>query len=125
MAPTKVYAQVPDWLSALEVENCSALANITGGGISGNLPRVLPKNVKAVIEKAALPTQVWMADFIRNAGVSFEEAEPVFNLGAGMIAVVSASKFDRAFHLADEMGLEPVLVGDLEAHSGAPIVEYR
>lgn len=125
MMPTKIYSKVPEWLDALGVENCSALANITGGGISGNLPRVLPTDVKGVVEKAALPTQKWMTDFIEKSGVTFEDVEPVFNLGAGMVATVKASEVDRAVKLADEMSLAPTVIGELSLHSGDPLVEYR
>ncbi len=125
MAPTKIYNKVPDWLSALGEQNCSAIANITGGGISGNLPRVLPHGVKAVLEKDTLPKHGWMLEFIDKAGISFEDVEPVFNMGSGMIACVKADLIDRALELAASLGLEPKAIGWLEEYSGDPVVEYQ
>ena len=124
MEPTKIYGEVPGWLEDIGVENCHALSNITGGGISGNLPRVLPSDVKGVIHRDKLPTQTWMRDLLEKAGVSFEDAEPVFNLGAGMVASVEQSKVADIVDAAARRSLEPVVIGHIEAHEGEPIVEY-
>jgi len=66
----------------------SALAHITGGGITGNLPRVLPRNTQARIELGSwpmLPVFSWLA---RLGSVSAEEMLRTFNLGVGMILIV-------------------------------------
>ena len=47
MEPTRIYHEVPELLEKLGHGSVHALANITGGGISGNLPRVMPENVSA------------------------------------------------------------------------------
>ena len=64
-----------------------ALAHVTGGGIIGNLTRILPEGVEAVIDWNAWqrpPVFAWLAD----RGVAEEELRRVFNLGVGMCAVV-------------------------------------
>jgi phosphoribosylformylglycinamidine cyclo-ligase len=62
------------------------LAHITGGGIAGNLARILPPRLQAVIE---LPPPGPLFELIRLRGISIEEMRRVFNLGIGMVAVVS------------------------------------
>jgi phosphoribosylformylglycinamidine cyclo-ligase len=68
-----------------------ALAHVTGGGILGNLPRVLPEGVGIEIEWESWerpPVYAWLTA----RGVSEEEQRRVFNLGIGMCAVVSAKE---------------------------------
>jgi len=99
MAPTRIYREIPALVDKLGIKSFHALANITGGGISGNLPRVIPNGMVCEIETRALPTPKWMRDFIVESGADFEEVEHVFNFGAGMIAVIgarAASSFEQA-----------------------------
>jgi phosphoribosylformylglycinamidine cyclo-ligase len=85
LAPHKLYL---DEVRALRVQaDVKALAHVTGGGIFGNLARVLPKGVHARIDWDAWerpPVFTWLAE----QGVEEEEARRVFNLGIGMCAVV-------------------------------------
>ena len=114
MTPTRIYSEVPEILDILGKGCIHALANITGGGISGNLPRVLPPELIGHVSINALPTQKWMKDFILERAQSLQAVEEVFNLGAGMIAVVgrdSKEVFER--HCA-KAALEVVLVGDVK-----------
>jgi len=66
----------------------SALAHITGGGITGNLPRVLPRNVQARVELGSWPVLPVFRYLARLGEVSQEEMLHTFNLGVGMILVV-------------------------------------
>ena len=113
MAPTKLYSEIPD-LFLKHPETFHALANITGGGISGNLPRVMPKNTLAEISFDKLPTPAWMRDFILSHVLSLKDVEEVFNLGAGMIAVVDANAGAKFLHDASEMGLKPHVIGSVK-----------
>ena len=85
LPPTRLYlAEVRALRDRADVR---ALAHVTGGGIMGNLPRVLPEGVRAEIDWEAWvrpPVFAWLAD----QGVEEEEARRVFNLGIGMCAVV-------------------------------------
>jgi phosphoribosylformylglycinamidine cyclo-ligase len=89
LAPHKLYLdEVRELRRRADVK---ALAHITGGGILGNLPRVLPANVGVEIEWQAwerLPVYAWLTE----QGVSEEEQRRVFNLGVGMCAVVAAEE---------------------------------
>ena len=71
MEPTKIYHEVPELLEKLGHGAVHALANITGGGISGNLPRVLPENVVCEIDAKLIPTPSWMQELCDMHDVSF------------------------------------------------------
>ena len=88
LAPTRLYLEDVRGLRA----RCDvrALAHVTGGGIPGNLPRVLPKGLGARVDPTAWerpPVYAWLDE----RGVPEEEQRRVFNLGVGMCAVVPAS----------------------------------
>ena len=123
--PTKIYGQIPKLLSELPEDAFHALANITGGGISGNLPRVLPKDCKAVIKEDLVPTPDWMTNLCSKHGATFRDVEPVLNMGVGMIAVVEDKHFAEFMTLATKYDLDPVEIGDLQSHDGDAIVEYK
>ena len=92
-----------------------ALAHITGGGIGGNLIRVLPENVEAVVEPGSWE---WpgLFSYIRDAGkVSLEEMREVFNLGIGMIAVLPRTSVDLARAAARAAGVETWVIGEVRA----------
>ncbi len=85
LAPHRLYL---DEVRALRAEaDVKALAHVTGGGILGNLPRVLPAGVHARIDWDAWERPV-VFDWLAEQGVGEEEARRVFNLGIGMCAVV-------------------------------------
>jgi phosphoribosylformylglycinamidine cyclo-ligase len=77
------------------------MAHITGGGISDNLPRILPKNTVAQVEIGSWPV-LPIFEHLRTLGqVSQEEMMRTFNMGIGLIAVIPAAKFARAKNLLD------------------------
>jgi phosphoribosylformylglycinamidine cyclo-ligase len=79
----------------------AGLAHITGGGISENLPRILPKNTTAQVEVGSWPV-LPIFEHLRTLGqVSQEEMMRTFNMGIGLIAVIPAAKFARAKNLLD------------------------
>jgi phosphoribosylformylglycinamidine cyclo-ligase len=77
------------------------MAHITGGGITENLPRILPKNVTAQVELGSWPV-LPIFEHLREIGqVSSEEMMRTFNMGIGLIAVIPAAKFTKAKTLLD------------------------
>jgi phosphoribosylformylglycinamidine cyclo-ligase len=96
-----------------------ALAHITGGGIAGNLVRVLPGNVEAVVDPGSWE---WPPLFrlLQQAGtVSLAEMREVFNLGAGLIAVVSPEAVTEVRGAARADGVDTWVMGDVRAGSRA------
>jgi phosphoribosylformylglycinamidine cyclo-ligase len=92
-----------------------ALAHITGGGIAGNLVRVLPEHVTAVVEPSSWPRPA-LFRFIQQAGrVDEAEMRDVFNLGIGMIGVLPADAVAAAQAAAQAAGVETWVIGDVRA----------
>lgn len=114
LLPTRIYHEVPALVDELGINVFHALANITGGGISGNLPRVIPGTVDCHVTASALPTLPWMRDFIESKNTTVLAQEAVFNIGAGMIAAVAkdgASRFESA---AKAAGIDVKEIGDVK-----------
>lgn len=119
LAPTRIY--VKSCLAAHRAGLVKALAHITGGGLTENLPRVLPETLGAVIsaEGLGLPTVFrWLRD---NAGLDDAEMLRTFNCGIGMIAVVAADKAQDTIALFKEHGETARVIGKIEARGDAPV----
>ena len=92
-------------------ECVAALAHITGGGITENLPRVLPRGTAAVIERGTWPV-LPIFEHLQNLGnVPPDEMLRTFNMGIGMLLVVPAKKFKKAETLLDRAGEKFYSVG--------------
>lgn len=125
MTPTRIYHEIPQILDEVGPSVLHALANITGGGISGNLPRVIPNDIVCRIDTKALRTPDWMRQFIIEQGSTVLAQEAVFNLGAGMIAVVApegAAAFERS---AAAHNLETYRIGHTASLPGEATVEFK
>jgi len=121
LAPTRLY--VKQALAAVRAGGVHALAHITGGGLTENLPRVLPQGLGATIDLSSWPLPPvfgWMAQV---AGFNQAELLKTFNSGIGMIAVVSADRAEALTALLAEQGetvyrLGTVTPGDGVAYTG-------
>ena len=115
--PTRIY--VKSILAALQASNgIRGLAHITGGGLTENLPRVLPKNLSANIDLTALsPLPVF--DWLRSEG-GVEEAEMLrtFNCGTGMVVIVAADQTDEICTMLEQGGETVSRLGTLTAGDG-------
>jgi phosphoribosylformylglycinamidine cyclo-ligase len=95
----------------IDADAVSALAHITGGGITENLPRVLPKGTAAIVEKGAWPI-LSVFEHLRNLGnISEEEMYRTFNMGIGMVLVVPPSKFKKLQSLLERTGERGYTIG--------------
>ena len=89
----------------------TGMAHITGGGITENLPRILPKNTAAQIEIGSWPV-LPIFEHLRELGqVSQDEMMRTFNMGIGLIAAIPAEKFKRAKNLLDRAEEKFYVVG--------------
>lgn len=91
------------------------MAHITGGGIPGNLVRVLPEGTAAVVDSGSwrLPP---LFELLRQAGdVTLEEMRDVFNLGVGMVVVVSQPEVPAVRAAAGAAGIESWVLGDIRS----------
>jgi phosphoribosylformylglycinamidine cyclo-ligase len=100
LTPTRIYAL--DCLALAAQCGARAFAHITGGGLAGNLVRILPDGVSAVVDRATWRPQP-IFELVRTIGnVSRSELELTFNLGVGMVAVLPADRADEGLALLGE-----------------------
>jgi phosphoribosylformylglycinamidine cyclo-ligase len=101
-----------------------ALAHVTGGGIVGNLVRVLPPGVEAVVDAGSWPWPPLFRVLMRAGQVSRDEMRRVFNLGVGMIAVVARHDVETTVRAADRAQVPAWLIGEVRAGS-KPVVRFE
>ena len=105
LEPTRIYVKE----FKANKDKINALAHITGGGITENLPRVLPDNLKAVVKRAdirVLPIFEFMGQH-----VELEEMYRTFNMGVGMVLVVSEQNVDSVLANTDGYVIGHIAVG--------------
>ncbi len=90
-----------------------ALAHITGGGVAGNLARVLPPGCEAVVDAGAWAWPEVFRVLMRAGGVSLAEMRRVFNLGVGMIAVAARDDVDAVYRAAAAAKIPAWIVGEV------------
>lgn len=120
LAPTRIY--VKSLLALLRHSDVHALAHITGGGVPGNLRRVLPTGCRAVIDAHRWswpPIFTWLQ---QTAHIEADEMYRTFNCGLGMIAVINKADVDSTMELLRGQGENPILVGRVEGTGGEPEV---
>lgn len=98
-----------------------ALAHVTGGGIPGNLVRVLPAGRGAAIRKAAWPRPSLFDYLQRHGRVSEEEMYRVFNMGIGMIAVVAPADADAVRDAARRANVDTWVIGEVTRGHGVTL----
>jgi phosphoribosylformylglycinamidine cyclo-ligase len=124
LTPTRLY--VRSCLAAIrQTKAVKALAHITGGGFTENIPRVLPENLAVAIDLSCvpvLPVFKWLA----TAGnISATEMLRTFNCGIGMVAVLDAEKSAAALECFAANGDTCVRLGEVVAANGRSRVAYR
>ena len=119
LEPTRIY--VKPVLSLLERVPVKAMAHITGGGLTGNVPRVLPPGTKAVIRQSAWPRPELFRWLQREGGVAEDEMHRVFNCGVGMVLVVAPQDGARAAELLRAAGETVYTIGAVESGPEQPV----
>jgi len=118
LTPTRIY--VKPMLALMQSMGVKGMAHITGGGITGNVPRVLPAGTRAVIERKAWP-RTELFDWLQQAGgVAEDEMHRVFNCGIGMTVVVAEADAARAMQELASAGETVYRIGRIERHDGEP-----
>ncbi|MFC7546401.1 phosphoribosylformylglycinamidine cyclo-ligase [Plantactinospora sp. GCM10030261] len=116
LTPTKIYAK--DCLKLIAEAEVRALAHVTGGGIPGNLVRILPETVDAVVNRSTWRPQP-IFDLVQAKGrIEDSEMEATFNMGVGMFAIVSAEDADRALATLAGRGVDAWQVGEVIEGTG-------
>jgi phosphoribosylformylglycinamidine cyclo-ligase len=99
-----------------------AMAHITGGGIPGNLDRALPSGLDAIVETGSWEVPSVFEVLERAGGVAREEMLRAFNMGVGMIVVVSATAADAVLASAEHAGVRGWVIGNVTAGSGTVVL---
>ena len=103
---------------ALQRGDMEALAHVTGGGIPGNLPRVLPAGCGARLETTAWEVPAVFTTLARLGSVSDDDMWATFNMGIGMIAVVRAERVESLIAEWRQAGEEVFEIGEIVAGDG-------
>ena len=123
LTPTRVY--VKSILRLIEEFSIHGLAHITGGGVSGNVPRVLPKGCNAHLDKGTWPTPKIFSHIQQFGQVEEEEMYRVFNMGIGFILIVPSDKSHAVIERANQLGERAFCIGEIvEKLQGSPCVTF-
>jgi len=119
LEPTRIY--VKPLLALMQSVTVKGLAHITGGGLTGNIPRILPEGLMAHLDAQAWtwpPVFQWLQ---QAGGVATEEMLRTFNCGIGMVVVVDAADAEAASRFLTERGETVYRLGRIEAaQAGQP-----
>ncbi len=111
LRPTTVYAKTAGELFGRF--KIKGLANITGGGVLENLPRVMPPKVQAIIERGSWPVPP-IFEFIQRLGaIEQEEMDRTFNNGLGMVVIVACDDADRVVTLLRRRKCRSYIIGEV------------
>ena len=95
----------------IDAQCVAALAHITGGGITENLPRVLPRGTAAAIELGSWPVLPIFEHLQQLGNVPPEEMLRTFNMGMGMLMVIPSAKFKKAQSVLERVGEKAYTIG--------------
>ncbi|HKO88264.1 MAG TPA: phosphoribosylformylglycinamidine cyclo-ligase [Burkholderiales bacterium] len=112
LAPTRIY--VKPLLALMKQVKVKGLAHITGGGITENVPRVLPEAVYAAIFAVSWPRPKIFDWLQEHGGVTDAEMHRVFNCGIGMVLVVSQDDAERSMQILKAQGETCYRIGSIE-----------
>lgn len=104
LEPTRVYAK--DLLSFIKSVEVHAISHITGGGISANVARVMPKNLALDLDRSSWAPQPIFNWLIKNGNLELLDAEKTFNMGIGMLAFVPAGQAQLAITSLKSLGIK-------------------
>ena len=116
LTPSVIYA--PAVLELQRQVDVRAVAHVTGGGLAGNLVRVLPKGVDATVDPSSWEEPRIFGEIRRLGEIDQEEMRKVFNLGIGMVVVVPGDEAFRALDVLRAKGQRAVEIGRVHKGSG-------
>ena len=121
LEPTRIYAR--SMLGLAGAMPVSAFAHITGGGLTDNIPRVLPEGLEAHLQRRQWhqdPVFEWLA---RSGGILPAEMYRTFNCGIGMVVVVPAARVDAALAHLRAAGETATLIGEIRPGTAGVVID--
>lgn len=117
LKPTRIY--VKNILDILKKFKIKGMAHITGGGITENLPRIIPDGLGAVIKKGSWPVHSIFKIIQRDGKVSDKEMYRTFNMGIGFMLVVNKTDVLKVIRRLHSLGEKTFIIGSIEkGHTG-------
>lgn len=111
LTPTKIYVKAI--MNLLDKVNVKSISHITGGGFYENIPRSLPKNLSAKIERNAVQVLPIFDLIARTGNIPERDMFNTFNMGVGMVVCVDKNDADKAVSAINESGEEAYILGEL------------
>ena len=112
LKPTKIYVKA--FMALKEKIKIKGMAHITGGGIPGNLPRILPMGICANIKAVAWPVHPIFRLLKKMVNVPEEDMKKTFNMGIGYVMVISANKAKDTISILNKSGYSAFIIGNTE-----------
>jgi phosphoribosylformylglycinamidine cyclo-ligase len=112
LKPTKIYVKA--FFSLKDIVKIKGMAHITGGGIPGNLPRILPKGMSAMIQAGSWPIPRIFSLIKKIGNVPEGDMKRTFNMGVGYIMIVSKSAAGKAVSILNQSGYQSFIIGQIE-----------
>lgn len=117
MQPTRIY--VKSLLQLLDDVTVNALAHITGGGLTENIPRSLPEFTKASLEHNSWPRPEIFNWLQKHGNIAEDEMQRTFNCGIGMVVIVPAEQQQAALESLKTSGEQAFVIGKINKHNNA------
>ena len=111
LRPTRIYVRIASEL--FERFPLRGLANITGGGLPENLPRVMPPDLQAVVRRGSWPVPPIFDLIARLGKISRREMDRTFNNGIGMVAILPPDKADEAIRAMRRRKQRASIIGEV------------
>ncbi len=120
LTPTRIY--VKPLLELIRSLPVKGLAHITGGGITDNVPRVLPEGLEAVLERRSWPRDPVFEWLQQTARLDSAEMHRTFNCGIGMVAIVAAGQAGKAIEVLKSRGEDARVIGEIRAGGRGTVI---
>ncbi len=123
LRPTRIYVKTV--LNLVRDFKIGGIAHITGGGITGNLPRVIPSGCKAIVHKGTWEVPPIFPFLKEKGNIPEDEMFKTFNNGIGMILIVKSREAEEILERLHSMGEKASLIGEIgKAEKGQDPIEY-
>ena len=120
IAPTRIYVRAG--LAAMKNDGLRGFAHVTGGGLTENVPRILPETLAAHIDPQAWPRPAVFDWLAQSGGIEEAEMRRAFNCGIGMVVVVAPEAADDIRAVLEGEGETVYQIGTVKARGGPAVV---
>ena len=121
MKPTRLYTNLIHKLLSQQ-GSITGIANITGGGIIENIPRMIPLNLGIRINKSFWPIGPVFEDIMAKSSLDYNEMARVFNMGIGMVISVKKTKIDLIQRIFKKLNEKFYIIGEIKSKKGLEII---